>query len=221
MSFLPSLCTSSKNQQSLEMQGPDQNQDTNAILPPIFHHPQLKSIPPLTLSTQNPVVKMPQSGKRFLPTPRSSRQYPPRISGVIQPNSNLNSTISSTNIDAGISVPPSIKPAPPLNSLRKRNGNARRYKNNNNIILPPLENVESINDMPSDPMPEQMQQQQMQLNDKMPFLPTDVGDVYMGSGNDLSDELDEEEDEDEMFLRMNSGRLENASNRVDDELDDD
>ena len=221
MSFLPSLCTSSKNQQPLEMQGPDQNQDANAILPPIFHHPQLKSIPPLTLSSQNPVVKMPQSGKRFLPTPRSSRQFPPRISGVIQPNSNLNSTISSTNIEGGISVPPSIKPAPPLNSLRKRNGNARRYKNNNNIILPPLENVDSINDMQSDPMPQQMQQQQIQLNDKMPFLPTDVSDVYMGSGNDLSDELDEEEDEDEMFLRMNSGRLENASNRVDDEIDDD
>ena len=211
MSALPSLCTaaSPKAQSPLDIQGPDQNQDANSILPPIFHRPQIKSIAPLSLTSQNPVIKMPQSGIRALATPRSSRQFPPRISGSLSTCST-----NSSNMETGMSIPISMKPTPPLKSIRKRNGNARRFKNNNNIILPPLEEANSI---------ENSQLQQMQKSDKISILPNDVGDVYLGSGNELSDELeeeDEDEDDEEMFLRMDSGRLENASNRTDDDLND-
>lgn len=217
MSFLPSLCpsTCNKNQQPLEISGTDQNQDSNSILPPIFIHPQLKAIAPLSLSTQNPLTKIPPDNKRMLSTPRSSRQFPARVSNCLPSNSNINSGI----MDAGISVSPSIKPKPPLQSLRKRNGNARRYKNNNNIILPPLDNINASENAQSE-LISQIPQQRTQEDEQIPFLPTEVGDVYMGSGNDLSDVL-EEEDDDEMFLRMNSGRIEIASNRIDDDIDDD
>lgn len=213
MSFLPSLSASGKNHQTLEIPGPDQNQDTNAILPPIK---PIKVINTHNLATQNPAIRMPQAGKKNQSGPRTPRQYQARISCNYPMNSTLNSGASTNipnDISGGISLSATLMPKSPLNAFRKRNGNPRKYKNNNNIILPPLDDINSFENDCTDEI-----QQQAQTNDKLNYLPSDVGDVYTGNGNELSDDL-EEEDEDELFLHMNNGRLESHSNRIDDETD--